>query len=142
MKNTAIILSLLFLFPLYNMAQDKDVKKLFSHYKNKPGFEMEVEDPDFDMDADSDFDFLNFLDEVETIYILNFEPEEGNENDYRSFSSKLEKLIVKKDYKTMIDISGEGSVRILTKKDGEETTDILMITKDNDGGMFFYASRD
>ena len=140
MKKITIILSVFFLLPLLNQAQDKDMKKLFNQYKNTPGFELEIEDSDIEMDFDGDFDMLKFLDEVENIYILNFENKDGNLEDLQTFKKKLEKLILKKDYKSMIDISGDGEVRILTRKNNDKTTDFLLITTDEDDAMFFWAS--
>jgi len=141
MRNIAIILSLVFLMPFCNLAQDRDMKKLFNQYKDKPGFELEIEDPEMDMDFDGDIDILNFLDKVENLYILNFEFDKGDKDDLTSFKNKLEKLIEKKDFKSMVDISGEGHVRILSRRgDGKNTSDFLLITEDEDDAMFFWAS--
>lgn len=141
MKTIAIITSILFMLPLINYGQDKDMKKLFQQYKNKPGFEMEIEDPDIDIDFDGEFDLLNFLDKVEHIYILNFEFKNGDKNDLLSFKSRLEKLIEKKDFKSLLDISGDGHIRMLSRRgDGKHTSDFLMITEDEEDAMFFWAS--
>jgi len=141
MRNIAIILSLVFLMPFCNLAQDRDMKKLFNQYKDKSGFELEIEDPEMDMDFDGDIDMLNFLDKVENLYILNFEFDKGDKDDLTSFKNKLEKLIEKKDFKSMVDISGEGHVRILSRRgDGKNTSDFLLITEDEDDAMFFWAS--
>jgi len=127
--------------PFCNLAQDRDMKKLFNQYKDKPGFELEIEDPEMDMDFDGDIDILNFLDKVENLYILNFEFDKGDKDDLTSFKNKLEKLIEKKDFKSMVDISGEGQVRILSRRgDGKNTSDFLLITEDEDDAMFFWAS--
>ncbi len=131
MKNIAIILSLLFLMPFCNLAQDRD----------KPGFELEIEDPEMDIDFDGDIDIFNFLDKVQNLYILNFEFDKGDKDDLTSFKNKLEKLIEKKDFKSMVDISGEGHVRILSRRgDGKNTSDFLLITEGEDDAMFFWAS--
>ena len=141
MKNIAIILSILFLMPFCNLAQDRDMKKLFNQYKNKPGFEMKIEDPEIDIDFDGDFDLLKFLNKVENLYILNFEHKTGDKDDLASFKNKLEKLIVRKNFKSMVDISGEGRVRILMRRnDNDDTSDFLMIIEGDDEAMFFWAS--
>ncbi len=140
MKKITIILSFLFLLPMLNQAQDRDMKKLFNQYKNRPGFELEIEDSDIDMDIDGDFDMLNFLDKVENFYILNFEMKKGNQDDLDAFKNKLEKLIAKKEFKSMIDISSDEVVRILTRKNNDKTSDFLLITEGDDEAMFFWAS--
>jgi hypothetical protein len=92
------------------------------------------------MDFDGDFDMLNFLDSVESIYILNFEFKKGKQDDLDAFKKKLEKIISKKEYKSMIDISSDEVVRILTRKKIDKTTDFLLITEGEDEAMFFWAS--
>ena len=55
----------------------------------------------------------------------------------------LNKLIDKKGFKTMIDIDGEGSVRILTRKsENDKPTDYLIITEDEDDAVVIWASTD
>jgi hypothetical protein len=140
MKKIAIIISVIFLLPKFGQSQDKDMKKLFNQYKNVSGFELEVEDSNIEMDFDGDFDMLNFLDSVESIYILNFEFKKGKQDDLDAFKKKLEKIISKKEYKSMIDISSDEVVRILTRKKIDKTTDFLLITEGEDEAMFFWAS--
>jgi len=140
MKKIAIIISVIFLLPIFGQSQDKDMKKLFNQYKNVSGFELEVEDSNIEMDFDGDFDMLNFLDSVESIYILNFEFKKGKQDDLDAFKKKLEKIISKKEYKSMIDISSDEVVRILTRKKIDKTTDFLLITEGEDEAMFFWAS--
>lgn len=140
MKNIAIIVSVFFLLPLMNYAQDKEMKKLFNHYKNIAGFDLEIEDSNIDMNFDEDFDMLNFLEAVENIYVLNFEKDKGKKSDLDRFKQKLEKYISKKDYISMIDITGEGTVRILTRKINDKTSDVLLITEGEGEAMFFWAS--
>jgi hypothetical protein len=140
MKKIAIIISVVFLLPIFGQSQDKDMKKLFNQYKNVSGFELEVEDSNIEMDFDGDFDMLNFLDSVESIYILNFEFKKGKQDDLDAFKKKLEKIISKKEYKSMIDISSDEVVRILTRKKIDKTTDFLLITEGEDEAMFFWAS--
>jgi len=140
MKKLTGILIAVILIPLLTHAQDRDLKNLFNKYKNVEGFEMKIKDPHIDIDSDGDFDFLRFLDKVENLYILNFDHDKGDRNDLETFTNKLDKLIEKKEFKSMVDVSGEGTVRILIKKNNDDqTTDLLLITKDDDA-MFFWAS--
>ena len=64
MKKIAIILSVFFLLPYVNMAQDKGIQKLFNQYKNTTGFELEIEDSELEMDFDKDFDMFNFIEDI------------------------------------------------------------------------------
>ncbi len=143
MKNTAIILAMLFVIPFTMLAEDNDLKKLLNKYKNVPGFDLELTDPDIDLDLDGDWGFGDFLNEVSKVYILDFDKKKGDPDELESFQSKLNKLIDKKGFKTMIDIEGEGSVRILTRKsENDKTTDYLIITEDDDDAVVIWASTD
>lgn len=141
MKKLTGILIALILTPLFTHAQDRDLKSLFNRYKNVKGFELKIEDPGVDIDFDGDFDFFRFLDKIENLYILNFDQDKGDPGDLESFSRKLDKLIEKKGFKSVLDISGEGTVKILTRKNNsDQTTDLLLITKGDDDAMYFWAS--
>ena len=143
MKNTAIILAMLFVIPFAMLAEDNDLKKLLNKYKNVPGFDLELTDPDIDLDLDGDWSFGDFLNDVSKVYILDFDKKKGNAGDLEEFHSKLNRLIDKKGFKTMIDISGEGSVRILTRKsENDKPTDYLIITDDDDDAVVIWASTD
>lgn len=141
MKRIAAILAILIVLPLVTLAADNDLKKLFNKYKTESGFELEIGDPDIDLDFDSDWSFGDFLNDIENFYILQFDSEKGNLQSLKSFKSKLEKLIDKKSFETLIDIGGEGKVQILSRKDSDgKTTDYLIITEDDDEAIFIWAS--
>jgi len=141
MKRLKGILIVLILLPLWTHAQDRDLKKLFNRHKNVKGFELKIEDPGIDIDLDGDFNFFRFLDKVENLYILNFDRDKGDKDDLKSFGRKLDKLIEKKNFKSMLDLSGDGTVRILTRKSNNgHTSDLLLITKGDDDAMYFWAS--
>lgn len=143
MKKLAFTLALCIALPLAMMSEDHDVKKLFNKYKDQKGFELEFSDPNINMDFDEEWDFGDFLENVNAIYVLEFEKNKGTAENLTAFKSKLEKLIDKKSYQTLIDIEGDGSVRILSRKDGNgKTTDYLVITEEDDEALFILASTD
>jgi hypothetical protein len=143
MKRIATILALLIALPLVTLAEDNDLRKLFNKYKSEKGFDLEVEGPEISLDIDEDWNFGDFLNNIEKLYILEFNKESGSTNSLNTFKSKLEKLIDKKSFDTMIDIDGEGLVRILSRKDGNgKTSDYLIITEDEDEALFIWAGTD
>lgn len=143
MKNFVILISILFLLPMTNFGQDKDMKNLFEKYKNVSGFEMDTDDIDFDMDTDGDFDLANFLNDAKMVYVLEFDKDKGKSSDLDAFYAKLEKLIDKKNYKTVIDIEGTSRFRLLNRKNGnDDTSDMLMITEGKEEYVFIYAGTD
>ena len=141
MKNFAIIISLLLVIPLSSFSQDSDMKKLFNKYKNVSGFELDIEDSNINIDLDEDFDLANFLDKLNSVYVLDFEEHEGDAEDLASFKNKLNKLLDKKDFKAMVDIKGEESFAMLLRKNAnDKTTDVLMISEEEGESSFIWAS--
>jgi hypothetical protein len=140
MKKATIIL-LAIVFPLFMIAQTSGVEKLFKKYENVKGFELEVTDTNIDIDFDGDAGFLNFLDEAESFYILNFEFGHGNQEDLKSFKAELNKTIDKEDYTTILDMSGEEEFRLLVLKGkADKIHAILMITSDEDDASFILVA--
>jgi hypothetical protein len=141
MKRIAVILAILIALPIVTYAGDNDLKKLFTKYKSESGFELEIGDPDIDFDFDGDWSFGDFLNDIENFYILQFDSEKGNLKSLQSFKTKLEKLIDKKSFETLIDIGGEGKVQILSRKNSAgKTSDYLIITEDEDDATIIWAS--
>jgi hypothetical protein len=136
-----VIISILALLPSVFLGQDKEMKRLFNQYEDVTGFSLKSEDPDIDLDLDGNFS--DFLNNVDNIYVLKFDKDKGRLSDRDAFESKLVKLCNKKDFSTMLNIEGEGSVKMMSRKNNkEETTDFLMITHGDDESMIFWATAD
>ena len=140
MKRIATILAIAIIIPLASFTQDNEMAKLFRQYKNVQGFEMTEFDPDLDINGEDEFDITSFLDEVEKIYILSFNSENGNTADLNDFTTKLDKLLEKKNFETMIDVDSESKVRVLMRKDkNDKLSDFLISSVDNDEASFIWA---
>ena len=140
MKKVTIML-LAIVFPIFMIAQSDSLEKLFKKFEKYEGFELEVSDTDIDLDFDGDSGFMKFLDEADSFYVMNFEYGEGNMNDLDSFKTKLNKIIDKEDYTTILDLSGEEEFRLLVQKEkGNQINTILMITTDEDDASFIYIT--
>jgi hypothetical protein len=138
--NKLIIATMLIAIPVLFYAQDREIRKLFEKYENKKGFTMETEDPDLNIDLDGDLS--TFLNKVDNLYILTFD-EEGDVSDRDGFRDKLMSLCKKKGFNTIMDISGEGSIKMLNRKNSnDETTDFVLITIGEEDSMFFWAAAD
>jgi hypothetical protein len=141
MKKISFVLPLLFFISLIIHGQDRDLTKLYKQYKNTQGFEYEKADSD--MEFDIDWDFGNFLGNIEGVYILSFDKGKGHAHDLTNFTVKFNKLLDKKNFKTMMDIEGDGKVQILRRKDkNEKTTDVIIVTEGDDDAAFIWASAD
>jgi hypothetical protein len=136
-----IIAAMLMAIPVLFYAQDRDIKKLYQKYEKVTGFTMETEDPEINIDMDGDFS--SFLNRVDNLYILTFESEKGKVSDRDAFEDKLLKMCNKKGFSTIMDISGESGIKLLSRKNNnDETTDFLLITIGEEESMFFWAASD
>ncbi len=143
MKKIIQLSALIVLLPLLGLAQGQSINKLFNKYNKVIGFELETGDSDINFDLESDNDFTGFLNDISSFSMLSFEKEKGQKDDLASFKTKLDKLIVKYGFESMIDIQSDGSFRLLTKKDKNgNTTDYLMITEGDEDASFILASAD
>ena len=139
---TATIMIMSLLFPILMIAQENSIEKLFKKYKNVDGFELELSDSDIDIDNDGDSNFMQFLDDIEKMYVLNFDAEEGDKEDLNSFTSKLNKLIEKDDYTSVIDISSEEKFSLLRRKGKDDKVmEVLMLMEGDDESSFIFAAR-
>ena len=102
---------------------------------------LETEEANINLDTEGDWDFASFLNKIEDIYVLGFDVKNGKTTDLELFRDKLDKLMVKKDFKPMIDIDGESRFALYTRKDsGGNTSDVLMIAADEEETSFIWVS--
>lgn len=140
MKNLSIII-LLLAFPLIAFSQNGGVEKLFNKYKNTDGFELEMSDDNIDMDIDGNSDLMKFLDNIENIYVLNFDKATGKQSSLKAFKSKLDKLIDKNNFISVLDLSGEDEFKMLITKDKtDKAVEMLIITTDEEDASFIYIT--
>jgi hypothetical protein len=137
----ATIMIMAMVFPILMIAQTGSIEKLFKKYEKYKGFELEVSDTNIDLDVDGSSGLMNFLDEAESFYILNFEYNEGDAEDLETFRSKLNKTIKKDEYNTMLDISGEDEFRIMVLKKDDMIETILMVTSDEEDAAFILVTK-
>ena len=135
------MLAIIFVIPFTGNAHDNDLKKLFEKYKNVAGFELDIEEPDVNFDMNGDWDLGKFLNNLDRLYVLEFEHHEGDADDLVAFKNKLKKITDKKNYSTMIDIEGDERFALMVYKNEEgQTTDILMISEEDNESTFIWAS--
>jgi hypothetical protein len=137
MKRIAIIMALLVIIPIAMFSQDKEMVKLFNQYKNVKGFELQDVNPDIDFDNDVEYNIGSFLDKVEKIYILSFDNAIGNKTDLNTFSNKLDKLLEKKKFESMLDVGGDSKVAILMRKGKDDKISDFFLTAIGDEDATF-----
>lgn len=121
-------------------SQDKEMAKLFNQYKNVSGFELQDVDPNIDLTTDDEFDIGSFLDKVDKIYILSFNDSTGNKSDLNAFTGKLNKLLGKKSFESMLDVGGDSNVKILMRKGKDDKfTDFFLSAVGDEDATFVWA---
>lgn len=141
MKKIIQIIMLVLLLPLVGLSQNKAIEKLFDKYESVKGFELENGDSDINFEIDNDNDFAGFLNDMNNFSVLSFEKGTGKKDDLNNFKVKLDKIINKDDFQSMLDIQSDGDFRLLTRKDKNgNTSDYLMIIEDEDDASFILAS--
>lgn len=140
MKRIASMLAIVFILPLAGFPQDPDLAKLFNQYKNVQGFELSEFDPNINISIEEELALASFLDEVEKIYILNFNHETGKISDLNEFTEKLYKLLKKKKFESMIDVNSDEKVAIRMRKgNNEKYSDFFIAAIDNEDASFVWA---
>lgn len=139
---TATIMIISLLFPILMIAQANSIEKLFKKYKNIDGFELELSDTDIDIDNDGNSNFMQFLDEIEKMYVLNFDVEEGDKEKLKAFKSKLNKLIEKGNYTPVIELRGEEEFSLLLRRGNDDKVmEVLMLIEEDDESSFIFATK-
>lgn len=141
MKKIIQSIALIVLLPMLGLSQNQSINKLFDKYEKVKGFELENSDSDLNFEIDNDNDFAGFLNDMSDFSVMSFEKESGNANDLETFKTKLDKIISKDDFKSMLDIQSDGGFQLLTRKDKNgKTSDYLMIIEDEEDANFILAS--
>ncbi len=138
-KISAIIISCL--LPAITIGQTGGIEKLFKKYKKVEGFQLEITKTEGDINTDNKGTLFQFLNEIDEIYVLNFNYGEGDLAQLKTFKLKLQKLIDKDDYMPVIELSGEDDFRILLRKGRDnDVTEVLMISADEEESSFILAT--
>lgn len=126
--------------PLVTLSQNSKLKKVISDYNDNPSFSYTIVDSNTDLDLNLDSKIEEMLDNVKKIHILNFE--EGNPIDVlKTFNDRVNKAISKSNYETLMEISAEGTFRILIKKDKNESpVEVLIVNTREEDSMIIWAT--
>lgn len=123
-------------------SQDKQMKKLFKDHENVSGFSLGTGTSNFDIDVDKDSDFMKLFNNIKEIYILKFNDVEASNHDIDKFKKEINKLIDKKNYNSLLDITSDGVFKILIRRNkNDEPTDMIIIKEGDDGSMYLWATR-
>ena len=136
MKKILLTILVASIIPTSIFAQNKQFKKLFKEYENVPGFEVSIGSSDADFDFDFDSDVFEMLNNIKDIYIINYEGDMNGQK-YSKFKAKFDKLIKNGDYNTLMDISNDGTFKILIQRDSNDSPiGLAVINEDDDDAVY------
>ncbi len=108
MKKAATVIALLVLVIMTACSGKYAVENLFKMYSLKPGFELTVRESELRFDFALDSEVVKFINSVERYYRLSYDAREGNGKDYERFEKKLERIIEKNKFSTVMDLRAGG----------------------------------
>lgn len=139
-----IIITLIIVFSAFSMiqAQKSEMVKLFNKYADKPGVELTTVKPGVDIEMEEMNNFMSFIDDAKQIYILGFEFDESDSMDHDNFKSKLNKIIKKYEFSSLMEVNDEeDDVKIMLRKDKSgNVTDFLLLTSDEEEGNYIWVT--
>ncbi len=142
MKKIILSISFLLFAAVVVQAQQHDLKKLFDRYQKVDGFSMKSIKPGIDIESDEMNLMTSFISNANDMYILEFEADKGDADDYKDFSAKLNKIIKKNHFESMMEVNDEDDkVVIYFSKSGTDSiTDFLLITSEEDEAVVIWAT--
>lgn len=137
-----IILFMALCLPLISVAQTK-TDEIFDKFANKKGFTSVVVSGELlkmfvDNDADEDSYVVKMgdvglkakdfnLSDIRSIKVLNFEPENGAKDDFKSFIKDVESLLIKDKYINLVQVNSNGEkINVLALKEKTVVKEIIV----------------
>jgi hypothetical protein len=115
-KLTLIIIGFFFLFPSILMSQKSPATKFFNKYKNNKAVSSMIISTDaleIYPGSDEKANKLKFLSEqIEKIYVLNFNPDNSSSQEIKSFTEKFKKVVKEKRYEELFSLNVDDGVMI------------------------------
>lgn len=142
MKKLFFTIAIVLFASLITQAQQKNMKKLFNNFKTTQGFSVKIVDPEIDINIEHMNTFAHFINDANHVYILQFEYDEGEKSDYQDFIFKLNKLIKKLEFESVMEVSDDDdNVKILLRKNKDQkVSDFILINDESDEGTVVWAT--
>lgn len=142
MKKNILIIGIMLLATVMVQAQHRELKKLFKNIENVDGFSLKILDPEIDIEVETMNTFSHFINDAKHIYVMKFDEEKGKTSNYQKLHAKVEKIIEKYNFESMMEVGDDGeNVKIFLRKNKKErVSDFLLITDDGDEGAIVWAT--
>ena len=141
MKNLIIILTAIILLPLASFSQDKSLKDLFTSYENTADFKLIKSTSGSDINLGLDSDIEKLFNNIKDIYVIKYTGEDLKSSELIKFQNSLNSLVQKGDYKPMVEVSGDGVLKVLLKRNGNsDPSEVVLIKEDEYNAFYLWAS--
>lgn len=148
-KIIIFIIGFCFFLPALLMSQKTPATKLFNKYKNnKAVSSMIISSDAFEINPGSDekTNKLKILSEqIEKIYILNFDPDNSSSQEINSFKEKFNKVVKEKRYEELFSINVDDGVMIsayIVKGNGNKIKESVFFINSDKRKMMILATGD
>ncbi len=141
MKNLLIVLVAIIILPSVSFSQDNSLKDLFTSYENKTDFRLTQSTAGSDISLGLDSDIEKLFNNINDIYVIKYTGNDFKNSDLVNFQNSLDALVEKGDYKPMVEVSGDGVLKVLLKRNGNsEPSEIILIKEDENNALYLWAT--
>ncbi len=141
MRKSIIVVLILTLAPSWIIAQNKQMKQLFSDYENVANFDYNMSTTDSDISLGIDSDLIKLFNNIKKIYVIEYTGKDLQSDDLKSFQSRITKVIDRSDFAPMLELSSDGVLKIYLMRNGNnDPTEIILIKEDEHNAMYLWAT--
>ncbi len=141
MKKLIVIIAALTIIPGFLFSQNEEIKNLFTDYGNVSEFRLTSSTSDSDIGLGLDSDLEKLFNNINEIYVLKYKGNDFKNQDLLKFQNEFKKQIEEDNYKPMIELSGDGVLKVLLKRNGNnDPSEVILIKEDENSAMYLYAS--
>jgi uncharacterized protein DUF4252 len=141
MKKIIFVIAILAIIPSSLFSQNKQMEQLFSDYENVTNFDYSMSTNDSDINLGLDSDLIKLFNSIKKIYVIEYTGKDLQSSELITFQKKINKIIDKGDFKPMLELSSDGVLKILLKRNGQnDPSEIVLIKEDEHNAMFLWAT--
>lgn len=141
MKNIVIVIAALIFVPMVSFSQSDNMKELFTSYENIADFKLTTSNNNSDINLGLDSDIEKLFNNIKEIYVIKYTGKDLNSQKLKTFQNNLNTLIQKGDYSPMVEVSGDGVLKILLKRNGNsDPSEVVLVKEDENSALYLWAS--
>lgn len=142
MKNLIIAIAVIIFLPASLVSQNDNIKDLFMSYENVSDFKLIVATSDSDIALGLDSDVEELFNNINNIYVLKYRGADLKSSELAKFQNNFKNLIKEDTFKPMIEIDGDGVLKIFLKRNGnDDPSEVILIEEDENTAMYLWATK-